>query len=55
MMLGKTDYGKSWKNSGLREKFNFVFSRVFASINKIFILAGGLGTRLLFYKVLRLS
>ena len=34
-------------SSALREKFNFCFSRVFfASIDKIFILAGGLGTGL---------
>ena len=33
-------------NSALREKFNFCFSRVFASIGKIFLLAGGLGTGL---------
>ena len=33
-------------NSALREKFNFCFSSV-----KIFILAGGLGTRLSFYGV----
>ena len=38
-------------NSALQEKFNFCF----ASINNIFILAGGLGTRLLFYEVLKLS
>ena len=36
------------RNSALREKFNFYF---FDSINKIFILAGRLGTRLLFYGV----
>ena len=38
-------------NSALRKKFNFYFSRFFASINKIFILTGGMGTRLLFYEV----
>ena len=36
-------------NSALRKKFNFCFSIVFASIDKIFILAGRLGTKLLFY------
>ena len=35
----------------LQEKFKFRFSRVFASINKIVILPGGLGTRLSFYGV----
>ena len=38
-------------NSALREKFNFCFSRVFASIDKISILAGRLGARLSFYEV----
>ena len=38
------------RNSALREKVNFRFSRVFASANKIFILAGKLGTTLLFYQ-----
>ena len=33
------------------EKFNFSFSRVFFKINKTFIFAGGLGTRLSFYGV----
>ena len=33
-------------NSALREKFNFYFSAVFASIDKIFILGGKIGTRL---------
>ena len=32
-----------------------VFQEIFASFNKIFILAGIMGTRLLFYEVLRLS
>ena len=32
-------------NSALRQKFNFSFSRAFASINKIFILAGGQDTK----------
>ena len=40
--------------SALREGFDFGFTRAFASINKIFILAGRLGTRLLFYEVSRL-
>ena len=44
------------RNSVLREKFHFCFSRVFVSISvQIFILAGRLGTGLLFYGVLRLS
>ena len=38
------------RNSALREKVNFCFSRVFASVNKMFILAGRLGTTLLFYQ-----
>ena len=38
------------RNSTIREKFNFCFQEFFASINKIFILAGGLGTRLSFYE-----
>ena len=42
-------------NSALREKFDFLFSRVFGSINKTFILAGRLGTRLLFYEIWTLS
>ena len=33
----------------------FVFQEFFASISKIFILAGGLGTGLLFFRVLGLS
>ena len=40
------------RNSALREKF---LRKFFDSINKIFILAGKLGTRLLFYEVLRRS
>ena len=32
-----------------------IFQEFFASINKIFILAGRLGTRLSFYEVCRLS
>ena len=38
-------------NSKLQEKFNFLFQEFFASINKISILAGRLGTRLSFYEV----
>ena len=38
-------------NSALREKFNFCFSRTFASIDKIFILAGRLGRGLSFREV----
>ena len=38
-------------NKALREKFNFCFSRVFTSINKIFILAGRRGPRLSFSQV----
>ena len=38
-------------NSWLREKFNFCAARVFASINKIFILSGRLASRLSFYEV----
>ena len=38
-------------NSTLWEKFNFVFYQFFASIYKMLILAGRLGTRLSFYKV----
>ena len=41
---GKVDYGK------LQEKFK-EFQEFFASINKIFISAGRLGARLLFYEV----
>ena len=37
-------------NSALWEKFNFCFQE-FASIDKIFILAGGMGIRLSFYDV----
>ena len=37
--------------SSLREKLISVFQEFFASITKIFILAGGLGTRLSFYGV----
>ena len=40
--------------SARRERFDFGFTRVFASINKIFFLAARLGTSLLFYEVLRL-
>ena len=39
----------------LREIFDFCFSRAFASINKIFVLAGWLGTSLSFHKIFRLS
>ena len=42
-------------NRALREGFNFCFSRAFAWINKIFLLAGRLGTRPSFYKVYTLS
>ena len=39
-------------NSGQREKFNFYFSKEFsASVNRTFILAGGMGTGLSFYGV----
>ena len=34
-----------------RKSLVSVFQQVFASINKIFILAGGVGTRLLFYSI----
>ena len=37
--------------SSLREKLISVFQEFFASITKIFILAGELGTRLSFYGV----
>ena len=43
------------QNSPLREKFNFAFQEIFPNISKIFILAGKLGTRLLFYEALGLS
>ena len=42
-------------NSALRESLLSVFQEFFASINKIFILVGGLGARLSFYRVLRFS
>ena len=42
-------------NSALREKFNCYFWDIFATINKIFILAGRLGTSLSFYGVSTLS
>ena len=38
-------------NSALREKFYFVFQEFSASINKTFILAGRLDTKLSFYEV----
>ena len=38
-------------NNAQREKFNFFFQEFFASFDKTFILAGGLGTRLSFYEV----
>ena len=38
-------------NGGLREKFISAFEEYFASINKIFILAGSLDTRLSFNEV----
>ena len=42
-------------HSTLLQKFNFCFGERFASINKIFILAGRLGIRLSFYEVWTLS
>ena len=42
-------------NKELPEKFNFCFSRDFASNDKFFILAGGLSTKQQFYEVLRFS
>ena len=42
-------------NSLVRERFNFCFQELFASINKIFILVGRLGIGLSFYGVLRFS
>ena len=42
------------QNNAQRKKFNFCFSVLLSSIKKTFILAGRLGTRLLFYEVLRL-
>ena len=38
-------------NSTQQEKFNFCFQEFFASIDKVFILAGRLDTRLSFYEV----
>ena len=38
-------------NGTLRETFNFWFQEFIASINKIFISAGGVYTRLSFYGV----
>ena len=43
------------RNKTLQETFNFPFSRDFACINKIFILAATLSSRLLLSEVLRLS
>ena len=43
------------RNSALRKSLISVFQEFFASINKIFILVERLGTRLLFYEVLRIS
>ena len=42
-------------NSALRDGFNFSFQGFFVTIGKIFILAGGLGAGLSFYKILRFS
>ena len=42
-------------NSALRDGFNFSFQEFFVTIRKIFILAGGLGAGLSFYKILRFS
>ena len=42
-------------NSALRDGFNFSFQEFFVTIGKIFILAGGLGAGLSFYKILRFS
>ena len=39
------------RNNAPQEKFNRYFWDFFASINKIFILAGGMGTSLSFYAV----
>ena len=39
----------------LREKIDFCLSRAIASIKKIFVLAGRLGTSLSFYEIFRLS
>ena len=43
------------RNSTQREMSNFVVQEFLASVNKIFILAGRLDTRLFFYEVLRPS
>ena len=43
------------QNSALRKSLISVFQKFFATINKIFILAGRLGTKLLFCEFLRLS
>ena len=43
-----------WK-SAQGEKFNLYFSRVFANINKTFILGGGPGTGLSYYEVCTVS
>ena len=43
------------QNSVLQETLLPDFQKLFASINKIFILAGRMSTRLLFYEVLTLS
>ena len=42
-------------NGALREGFNCFFRDFLASINEILILAGGMGTRVLFYGVQALS
>ena len=53
--LGRVTIKKMFKETTLTKyKFNFSFQEYFGSINKIFNLAGRLGTRLLFYEVLRL-
>ena len=43
------------RNSALRSSLISAFKEFYANINKVFLLAGRLGTRQLFYKVLRLS
>ena len=43
------------RNGVLREKFNFCFSGLFASISKVCIWVGGLGAGLSLFEVLRLS
>ena len=43
------------RNRALPEKFNFYVSKLLLVLRKLLFLAGRLGTRLLFYKVLRIS